>query len=114
VGSGVGSADADVVQASGDAQGGGAAVVDTVGTYSAVGVEAFAGAGFGPGGVGGRGGGGVGQRAVGSAVVVLLNEVVDLVLQLGECGRAWQGDEMLLRVWWNTPCRRWSDGWVWS
>ena len=79
VGSGVGSADADVVEASGDAQGDGAAVVDTVGTYSAVGVEAFAGAGFGPGGVGGRGGGAVGQRAVGSAVVVLGNEVVDLV-----------------------------------
>ena len=39
----MGSADADVVEASGDAQGDGAAVVDTVGTYSAVGVEAFAG-----------------------------------------------------------------------
>ncbi len=57
----MGSADADVAEASGDAPGDGGAVVDSVGTYLAVGVEAFAGAGFGRRGVGGRGERSVGQ-----------------------------------------------------
>jgi hypothetical protein len=56
VGSCVGSADADVVQAAGQAQGEAAGVIDAVAAYAFVGVGAFAGLGFGPGGVcGGRG-----------------------------------------------------------
>jgi hypothetical protein len=42
-----------VVQASGQAQGEAAGVIDAVAAYAFVGVGAFAGLGFGPGGVGG-------------------------------------------------------------
>jgi hypothetical protein len=55
VGSGVGSADADVVQASGVAKGKFSVLVDAVAAYAVVGVEAFAGLGFGPAVVGGGG-----------------------------------------------------------
>jgi len=57
VGSGVGSSDADVVQAAGRAQGDAAGVIDAVTADPVVGVEAFAWGGFGAGGVGGGGGG---------------------------------------------------------
>jgi len=49
----VGSADADVVQAPGVAQGDDAGLVDAVGAHAIVGIEAFAGDGFGAGGVAG-------------------------------------------------------------
>ena len=52
-GSGVGSADADVMQLSGVAQGEFSELVDAVGADPVVGIEAFAGGGFGAGGVGG-------------------------------------------------------------
>src|SRR3954469_1487730 len=59
VGSGEGSADADVVQAAVDAQGDASGLVDLVVADSVVGVTGAAGAGggLGPCGVGGRGGG---------------------------------------------------------
>jgi hypothetical protein len=60
-GAGVGSADPDVVQSAGDAQGDDSGLVDAVGSYSVVGVEAFARCCFGPCGVGGGGGRSVGQ-----------------------------------------------------
>ena len=60
-GSGVGSADADVVEVAIDAQGDGAAVVDAVVTDAEMGVvAAVAGVGFGAGGVGDGGGGPLG------------------------------------------------------
>ena len=56
-GAGVGSADADVVESAGVAQGEFSVLVDAVGADPVVGVKAFAGGGFGAGGVdGGRGG----------------------------------------------------------
>ena len=87
-GAGVGSADADVVQASGDAQGDDAGLVDAVGADPVVGVGAGCGVGFGSGGVGGGGGGLMGQGAVWAAVVVVLDEGVELGLQLGDGGGA--------------------------
>jgi hypothetical protein len=57
VGPGVGSSDADVVQAAGSAQGEAAGVIDAVPAYAVMGVGAFAGLGFGPAVVGGRRGG---------------------------------------------------------
>jgi hypothetical protein len=89
VGSGVGSADADVVQAAVDAQGDAAGLVDLVVAESVVGVAVPAGArdGFGAGGVGGRRGGPVGQRSVRPVVVVGADEGVDEGLQLGDGGR---------------------------
>ena len=60
-GSGVGAADADVVQAAVDAQGEGAVGVDAVGAHALVGVEALPGGRFVAGGVGGGRGGLVGQ-----------------------------------------------------
>ena len=66
MGSGVGSADADVVQAAGQAQGDAAGPVDLVGADPVVGVAVAvgAGSGLGAGGVGGRGGGPVRQGPV--------------------------------------------------
>ena len=60
-GAGVGSADADVVEASGDAQGDDAGLVDAVAADPVVGVGAVCGVGFGAGGVGGCRGGLMGQ-----------------------------------------------------
>jgi hypothetical protein len=60
-GSGVGSADADVVQAAGHSQRDGAALIDAVGAYAVVGVGAGAGVCFGSGLVDRGGGGSVGQ-----------------------------------------------------
>jgi hypothetical protein len=53
-GAGIGSADADVVQAAGDAQGDDAGLVDAVTADAIVGVGAGCWIGFGAGGVGGR------------------------------------------------------------
>ena len=91
----VGSADSDVVQSAGEAQGDAAGVVDAVGA-DLVGVGSFAGGGFGPCGVDRGWGGpdGAGSSAVGGGVV-LVEEVIDLALQLGECGGVRQGDEVL-------------------
>lgn len=79
-GSVVVAADADVVQASVDAQGDCARLVDAVGADAVVGVEALAGLGFGSAGVDDRWGGAVGQAAVGSAMVVFVAEGVELGL----------------------------------
>jgi len=81
----VGSADADVVESAGHAQGDAAGVVDAVGADPVVGVTGSVGAvagrgGFGSGGVGGCWGGLVGQRAVRAAVVVLIDEDVEQCL----------------------------------
>ena len=71
MGPGVGSADADVVEAAAVAQGDGAVGVEAVGADAVVGVAAaVAGGGFGPGGVGGGGGAPVGQGPVRPLVVV--------------------------------------------
>jgi hypothetical protein len=60
-GSGVGAADADVVEAAAVAEGDFAGGIDAVGADPVVGVGGpVAGGGFGPGGVGGGGGGPVG------------------------------------------------------
>ena len=89
VGSGVGPADADVVEPAAVAEGDGAGGVDLVGADAVVGVGcAVAGGGFGPGGVGGGGGGPVGQRAVGPLGVVVGGEGVEEGLELGEGRRA--------------------------
>jgi hypothetical protein len=85
VGSGVGPADADVVEPSAVPQAYGAVGVDDVGADAVVGVGgAAAGCGFGPGGVGGGRGGPVRQGAVGPAGVVVAGELVEQDLELGE------------------------------
>ena len=76
----VDAADADVVQASVVAQGDGSGLVDAVGADAVVGVDAGCGVGFGSGGVDGGGGGAVGQGAVWAAVVVFVDEGVELGL----------------------------------
>jgi hypothetical protein len=63
VGSGVVAADADVVKSSVVAQGQAAGVIDAVASDPVVGVEAFAGSGFGPGGVDGGWGGAPGASS---------------------------------------------------
>jgi hypothetical protein len=102
VGSGVGSADADVVQVAGQAQGDAAGGVDLVGADSVVGVEVGAGGGFGAGGVGGRRGGSVGQRAVRAVVVVGVDEGVEQDLQGGEGGwlcLGWAWSQFFIVCW---------------
>ena len=78
-GSGVGSADADVVESAVVAQGDGADAVDLVGADPVVGVglAAGAGAGFGPGRVRGGGSGAVLEGAVRAVVVVIVTEQVE-------------------------------------
>ncbi|BBY22256.1 hypothetical protein [Mycobacterium stomatepiae] len=89
----VGSSDADVVQASVDAQGDDAGLVDAVAADAVVAVGAVCWVGFGAGGVGDCWGGVVGQGAVWAAVVVGLDEGVELVLQLGQgCGAGLMGE----------------------
>jgi hypothetical protein len=84
-GSGVGPADADVVQTAVDAQGDASAGVEPVGADAVVGVGGpVAWGGFGPGGVGGGRGGAVGQGAVRPLVVIDGGEGVQEGLQLGE------------------------------
>ena len=82
-GSVVDAADADVVQASAHAQGDRAGLVDAVGADAVVGVDAGSRGRFGACPVDGGRGGAVGQGAVGAAVVVGVDEGVDLGLQLG-------------------------------
>ncbi len=77
VGSGVGPADADVVELPAGAQGDGAGFADDVGADPVVGVGGpAAGGGFGPGRVGGGGGGPVLKRPVRAAGVVVAGELV--------------------------------------
>src|SRR5215468_10706233 len=84
VGSGVGSADADVVEAAAVAHGDRPGGADDVAADTVVGVGvAVAGGGFGPGLVGGGGGGPVRQRAVWPAGVVVAGEGVQEGLQGG-------------------------------
>jgi hypothetical protein len=89
VGSGVGSADADVAKAAGDAQGDAAGFVDLVAAGAVVGVGAAvaAGSGLRQGGVEAGGGGVVRKRAVRSSLVVLLEELIEEGLQLRDAGR---------------------------
>jgi hypothetical protein len=87
VGSGVGPADADVVEPPGVAQGDGAGGADDVGADPVVGVcvaVVLAGGGFGPGGVGDRGRAPVRQGAVRAAGVVVGGEGIEQGLQLDE------------------------------
>jgi hypothetical protein len=85
VGSGVGSADADVVQSAVVAEGDAAGFVDPVVADPVVGVGVAAGGGQGLGfaGVGGGRGGPVRQGAVRAAMVVFALELVEKLLQLG-------------------------------
>ena len=89
VGSGMGSADAEVVQPAGDAQGDAAAVVDAVvpDPVVGVGIAAGGGLGLGEGGIDGRGGGPVRQGPVRPAMVVLVGERVEQGLQLRDGAR---------------------------
>ena len=73
----VDAADTDVVQASVVAQGDGSGLVDVVGADPVVGVDAGGGVCFGPCGVDG---GAMGQGAVWAAVVVFVDEGVELGL----------------------------------
>ena len=63
-------------------------LVDAVGTHPVVGVGAGCWVGFGPGGVGGGGGGLMRQGSVRAAVVVGLDERIELVLELVDAGGA--------------------------
>ena len=95
-GAGVESAESDVVESAVVAQGDGARGVDTVVTDSPVGVDVGAGGG-------GLGSGGVGRRwcaatdrSVGSNVVVVAAEPVELAVQAGDGACGWLGGEPLL------------------
>ena len=83
VGSGVGSSDADVVEAAVVAQGDDAGVVDAVAADPLVGGLQAGGGGFGSGGVGGRGCS-AGEGAVRTPLVVVLAEGVELGLEFGQ------------------------------
>ena len=113
VGSGVGPADADVVELAAVAEGDGAGGVDDVAADAVVGVGgAVAGGGFGPGGVGGGGGGPVRQGPVRPLGVVVAGEVVEQGLQLGEVA-GWGGwaASHFLRVCQNRSTLPWVWGW---
>src|SRR3954451_5364065 len=86
-GSGLGHADADVVEAAGVAEGDFAGGVDVVVANAVVSVAVPAGCGgFGPRLVGGGGGDVAGEGAVGAVVVVVVDEGVEEGLQLGNRG----------------------------
>ena len=86
-GPGVGSPDADVVQAAVDPEGEFAISIDPVAAHAVVGVGCpVAGSGLRAGCVGGGGGGPVGQGAVRPLAVVEAGEVVEQGLELGEGG----------------------------
>jgi hypothetical protein len=89
VGSGVGSADADVAQAAGDAQGDRPGFIDLVGADAIVGVmvAVVSGGRLGSGAIGGGRGGAVRERAVRPLVVVDLDERVEQGLELDDRGR---------------------------
>ena len=91
MGSGVGSADADVVQASGVAQGEAAGVVDAVAADPVVGVETFAGGGFGAGCVGGGRGSAAGVE---------------------QCGRWWLYSTTKASIWVCSSARLVARGWL--
>ena len=95
-GSGVGAADADVVQRAVNAQCQAALGVDAVAAYSLVAVEALPGGDLGACGVDGGRGGFVGQGAVRAAVVVFVDEGVELGLEFGDGGGLGLTDEPLL------------------
>jgi hypothetical protein len=104
VGSGVGSADADVVQPAGHPQGDAAAVVDSVvaDPVVGVGIAAAGGLDLGEAATDGRGGGPVRQGPVRPAVVVLVGERVEQGLQLGDgAGLAGWAASHFLRVCWK-------------
>ena len=87
MGSGVGTADADVVQAAAGAEREVAGFADLVVANPVVGVgAAVAGDGFGPGEIGGGGGGLLGQGPVRPLVVIGAGEGVQENLQLGDGG----------------------------
>ena len=113
VGSGVGPADADVVEAAAVAQGEVAVGVDEVGADAVVGVGgAVAGGGFGPGGVGGGGGLAVRQGPVRPAGVVVAGEGVEEGLELGEGGGLGAGRRAIsCRVCQNRSILPWVWGW---
>jgi hypothetical protein len=94
VGSGVGSADADVVESAGVAEGDGAGGVDDVGAEAVVGVV---GGGVGAGDVDGGGGGPLGQGPMGALVVVVGGEGVELGLEGGEVVGGVTGGQPLLQ-----------------
>ena len=110
--------DADVVEASVDAQGDAARVVDAVVADPVVGVHAgCAGGGFGSGLVGGGRGGAVLEGAVRAVVVVTVEEGVEQRLELGQvAGLVGLGAQPLLQRLFGTvrPSRRWSSARAWS
>jgi len=81
-------ADAAVVQASVAAQSDRSGLVGAVGADTVVGVDARCWVGFGAAGVDHCWGGSVGQGAVGAAVVVFVDEGVELGLEFGDGGGA--------------------------
>ena len=94
LGSGVGAADADVVELAGVAEGDGADGPDLVGADAVVGVGvAVAGGGLGPGGVGGCGGPVTGQGGYGPVTSVLSS--TDMLLDLTPLGRQDESVELL-------------------
>jgi hypothetical protein len=87
-GSGVGPADADVVQPAAGGQGDGPGGVDAVGPDAVVGVAGpVAGRGLRPGLAGGRWSGPAGQGLVRAALVVLVRESIQQLLELGDGDR---------------------------
>lgn len=114
VGSGVGSADADVAEFPGDAQGHGPGCVDLVGADAVVGVGGSVGArgGFRAGGVGGGRGGAVGQGAVRSVLVVGRDEGVERgrlagsgVISPWRCRVRWIVGRDTVMPWWWSRCQ---------
>ena len=112
----MGSADADVVQSTVDAQGDDAAVVDLVAADPVVGVVGAVAArvGFGQRGVDGGWGRSVRQRAVRTVLVVDLHELIEQRLQFGDRG-GWDGlgvQPVLQRLLESVRLsRRWWGGW---
>ena len=86
VGSGVGPADADVVESAVVSQGHHACFVDPIGAHWVVDLagDEGAGGGFGSGRVGGVRGRPVRQRSMGPVLVVVLTEGIEQRLQLGD------------------------------
>ncbi len=106
-------AEADGVQGASVAEGD-FAVVDFVGADAVVGpVWGFVrGSGFGSGGVG-RGGGASVEGAVGSVVVVLVAELVEECLEVGQCRwLLWLAGEPGFRVCWKRSTLPWVWGWL--
>jgi hypothetical protein len=113
-GSGVGPADADVVEPPGVAEGDAAGLAGDVGADAVVGVgAAVAGGGFGPGGVDGGGDGSVRQGAVRPLGVVVAGELAGQGLQPGEAvGLGCWARSQFFRVCWNLSALPWVWGWL--